>query len=183
MLADKHKVDLSKLKPEQRDRALMRLNASADKAKVGVSLHSLLCFSHGSFQKTALSGLPETEVVCDSVVPDLDLRVKVSRAEMESRAERVTESLKSLLMEVLETANLTPDLVKRVELVGGGSRIPAVQNVVKSVFGSVSKTLDNECTVAAGAALYASKSKTRFLMQSCVLVVTHFLLQKKRCLG
>ncbi len=65
LLLSKHKIDLSALKPEQRDRALMRLNASADKCK------------------TALSGLPETDIVCDSVVPDLDLRVKVSRAEME----------------------------------------------------------------------------------------------------
>ena len=30
------------------------------------------------------------------------------------------------------------------------------QQVVKNMFGSVSKTLDNECTVTAGAALYAS---------------------------
>lgn len=52
VLADKHKVDLSKLKPEQRDRALMRLNASADKAKVGVSLLFISCvFLMVSFQR------------------------------------------------------------------------------------------------------------------------------------
>ncbi len=90
----------------------------------------------------------------------------------------MTEELKSLLAQVVitfgffhlfgkrninllfilkvEAAGLKAEDVKRVEIVGGGSRIPCVQQTVKNFFGSVNKTLDNECTVAAGAALYAS---------------------------
>jgi molecular chaperone DnaK (HSP70) len=139
LLLSKHKIELAKLKPELRDRAVMRLNAQADKAK------------------NMLSGLPDVDVVVDSVTPDLDLRTKVTRAEMEAGAAHVTEELGKLLRDVVAAAGLQVEDVKRVEVVGGGSRVPCVQQLVKSIFGPASlfKTLDNECTAATGAALYA----------------------------
>ncbi len=139
LLVSKHKIDVTQLKPEQRDRAIMRLNVQADKAK------------------NMLSGLPDVDVVVDSVTPDLDLRTKISRSEMEAGAAHVTEELTKLLTEVVAAAGLKVEDVKRVEVVGGGSRIPCVQQVVRNVFGAPSlfKTLDNECTAAMGAALFA----------------------------
>ena len=140
LLATKHKVVLDKLESaKQRERAFLRLNVQAEKAK------------------NMLSGLSEVDVTVDSVVPELDLRTKVSRASMEAGATHVTASLKELLETTVKQAGLEASDVTRVELVGGGSRIPCVQEVVRELFGanSLCKTLDNECSCAMGAALFA----------------------------
>ena len=136
LLASKHKIELDKLKPLQRDRAEMRMEKQAEKAKV------------------MLSGLQETTVVVDSVVPDVDMKFTVTRDEMQNGASKVAEEIKSMLESVVAKAGITNEQLSRVELVGGGSRIPQVQQVVKDMFGNINKTLDNECSVGFGAALY-----------------------------
>jgi hypothetical protein len=135
LLKTKHKIVLDDLKPIQKERALMRLNTQAAKAK------------------SMLSGLPEVDIVVDSVVPELDLRSKVSRAQMEEGASHVVKDIAELLNKVVEKAGLAKTDIVRCEIVGGGSRVPIIQNLVKTEFGQVFKTLDNECSVAMGAAL------------------------------
>jgi len=142
-LKAKHKVDVDALPEQKRERALMRLTMQAEKAK-GI-----------------LSGLAQTHVTVDSVVPELDFNTSISRVEMEAGATEVTQGLKELLEQVVAEAQLDgAATVQRVELIGGGSRIPCVQAVVSDIFEcGVSKTLDNECTVALGAALFAARAE------------------------
>lgn len=139
-LVSRHKVDVGALTGAARDRAHARLSNQAEKVKV------------------MLSGLPEVSTVVDSVVPELDLKTKVTRTAMEQGALEVVTGLKQLLENVVKSAGLASAAdVKRVEVVGGGSRIPCVQQVVRDLFGAalLHKTLDNECCQSYGAALFA----------------------------
>lgn len=137
-LLDKHKVDVDALTGPKRARALQRLQSEAEKAK------------------NLLSGLPEVKVVVDSVVPDLDLHSKVSRGALEATCQPVLDALRALLERTLAAAQVSAGDVDRVEVVGGGCRIPSVLAVAKQLFGEakLGKTLDSECTVALGAALF-----------------------------
>lgn len=136
LLRQKHKVDVETLSPAAKDRALGRLGHQAGKTSA------------------VLSGLPEAEVVVESVVPDLDLRTRVTRTELEQKAQPVLQNLQDLLKSTIAEAGLTEADIKRVELVGGGSRIPVIQNTIKSAVLAPSKTLDNECTQSFGAAIF-----------------------------
>lgn len=61
----------------------------------------------------------------------------------------------------LQTSGLKPDDIHSVELVGGGTRIPAIKKLVKEVFGKEgSTTLNADEAVARGCALQVNRFST-----------------------
>ncbi len=128
-------IDVSKDKM-----ALQRLKESAEKAKI------------------ELSGKMQTEINIPFLTADQNgpkhLVTTLSRSKFEQLVEDLVESTKSPCMRALEDAGLTAGDIDEVILVGGSTRIPSVQELVKRVFAKEPhKGVNPDEVVAIGAAI------------------------------
>ena len=120
--------------------ALQRLKEAAEKAKCD------------------LSSTKETDINLPFVTADESgpkhLQMKITRATFEQLCEPVFERLRGPCKQCLEDAKMSPDDIDAVILVGGSTRIPKVQEVVKAIFGrDPHKGVNPDEVVAIGAAI------------------------------
>lgn len=128
-------IDLSKDKM-----ALQRLRDAAEKAKI------------------ELSGVQSTEINQPFITMDASgpkhLALTLTRAQLENLTHNLIERTREPCLKALKDAGLTKDDISEVILVGGMSRMPAVQEVVKSIFGKEGhKGVNPDEVVAVGAAI------------------------------
>ncbi len=122
--------------------ALQRLKEAAEKAKIELS----------SAEATDIN-LPY--VTADASGPK-HLNVKLTRAKLESLVEDLVERTKGPCVTALKDSGLSASEVDHVILVGGQSRMPKVQEMVKSIFGKEArKDVNPDEAVALGAAIQA----------------------------
>jgi len=120
--------------------ALQRLKEAAEKAKVELS----------NTPKTTLN-LPF--ITADAAGPK-HLNLDLTRAKFEELVDEDIERLKAPSLNALKDAKLKASDIDQVVLVGGSSRIPKVQEVVKELFGKEpSKGVNADEVVAVGAAI------------------------------
>ncbi len=130
-------IDLSK-DPQ----ALQRLKEAAEKAKIELS----------STMSTEIN-LPY--VTADAAGPK-HLVVTLTRAKLEDLVKDLTEKTKGPVQAALKDAGLKASDIDEVILVGGMTRMPSVQELVKSVFGKEPhKGVNPDEVVAVGAAIQA----------------------------
>ncbi len=122
--------------------ALQRLKEAAEKAKIELS----------SSQQTDVN-LPY--ITADASGPK-HLNVKLTRAKLESLVEELINRTKGPCEIALKDAKLTAADIDDVILVGGQTRMPKVQEMVKSIFGKEPrKDVNPDEAVALGAAIQA----------------------------
>ena len=120
--------------------ALQRLKEAAEKAKIELS----------SAQQTEIN-LPF--ITADQTGPK-HLNVKLTRAKMESLVEDLLERTIEPCKAALKDAGLKPGDINEVILVGGMTRMPKVQELVKEFFGrEPHKGVNPDEVVALGAAI------------------------------
>jgi len=131
-------IDLSK------DRmALQRLKESAEKAKC------------------ELSTVMETEINLPFITADASgpkhLLMKLTRARYEQMCEEIFQRSVGPVRQALQDAGVPPDKIDEVVLVGGSTRIPRVQQIVKDLFRGKEphKGVNPDEVVAVGAAVQA----------------------------
>ncbi len=128
-------IDLSK------DRmAVQRLKEAGEKAKI------------------ELSSVMETEINLPFITADASgpkhLAMKLTRAKLESLVEDLVQRTIGPLKQALADAGLKPSEVDEIVLVGGSTRMPRVQQVVKEYFGKEPhKGVNPDEVVAIGAAV------------------------------
>ncbi|MFN3534715.1 MAG: molecular chaperone DnaK [Desulfatiglandales bacterium] len=126
--------------------ALQRLKEAAEKAKM------------------ELSGTLETEINLPFITADASgpkhLTMKLTRAKLESLVEDLLEKLIPRCEIALKDAGLRPSDIDEVILVGGMTRMPKVQEIVRDIFGKEpSKGVNPDEVVAVGAAIQAGVLK------------------------
>src|SRR6476659_5977080 len=134
--------------------ALQRLKEAAEKAKI------------------ELSSTMETEVNLPFVTADQSgpkhLAMKLTRARFEQLVDPILSRLRSPVEQALKDAGLDAKKIDEVVLVGGSTRIPKVQEIVKEMFGKEpNKSVNPDEVVAIGAAVQAgvlSGEKTDILL-------------------
>ncbi len=122
--------------------ALQRLKESAEKAKV------------------ELSSAMETEINLPFITADASgpkhLVTKLTRAKFEQLAEPILKRLMPPVEQAIKDAGLTAKDIEEIVLVGGSTRIPKVQEMVKGYFGKEpNKSVNPDEVVALGAAVQA----------------------------
>ncbi len=128
-------IDLSKDKM-----ALQRLREAAEKAKIELS----------STKDTSIN-LPY--ITADASGPK-HLQMNLSRAKFEQMVSDLVERSRKPCLNALKDAGLTPKDIDEVILVGGSTRIPAVQALVKEIFQKEPhKGVNPDEVVAMGAAI------------------------------
>jgi molecular chaperone DnaK len=120
--------------------ALQRLREAAEKAKI------------------ELSAMQTTEVNLPFITADQSgpkhLQKSLTRAKFEQMVEDLLERSKDPCKKALSDAGLTADQIDEVILVGGSTRIPAVQQIVKDLFRKEpNKGVNPDEAVAVGAAI------------------------------
>ena len=120
--------------------ALQRLKEAAEKAKM------------------ELSSSMETDVNLPFITADASgpkhLNIKITRAKLEALVADLLDKLEGPCRTALKDAGLSPDAINEVILVGGMTRMPAVQERVKSIFGrDPHKGVNPDEVVALGAAI------------------------------
>jgi len=135
--------------------ALQRLKEASEKAKI------------------ELSSTMETEINLPFVTADQSgpkhLAMKLTRAKFEQLAEPILSRLKSPVEQAIKDAGLDAKKIDEVVLVGGSTRIPKVQQIVRDLFGGKepNKSVNPDEVVAIGAAVQAgvlSGEKTDILL-------------------
>jgi len=122
--------------------ALQRLKEAAEKAKIELS----------SSQQTDVN-LPY--ITADASGPK-HLNVKLTRAKLESLVEDLINKTKGPCEIALKDAGLSASQINDVILVGGQTRMPKVQEMVKNIFGrEPRKDVNPDEAVALGAAIQA----------------------------
>lgn len=123
--------------------ALQRLKEAAEKAKI------------------ELSTLMETEVNLPFITADATgpkhLQVKITRAKFEQLSANLVKRLRGPFEQALRDAKLTPAQIDEVVLVGGATRMPMVQALVREMTGGKepNKSVNPDEVVAIGAAIQA----------------------------
>jgi molecular chaperone DnaK len=120
--------------------ALQRLKEACEKAKIELS-----------------SGM-QTDVNLPFITADASgpkhLHVTLSRAKFEQLVDGLIKRTQGPCEQALKDAGMTPDKIDEVLLVGGQTRTPAVQNMVKKIFGrEPNRSVNPDEVVAIGAAI------------------------------
>lgn len=123
--------------------AKQRLKETAEKAKI------------------ELSSAASTEVNLPFLTADASgprhLQATLARTKFNELSHHLVEATLGPLNQALEDAGLAPDNIDQIILVGGSTRIPAVQDSIRRFFGKdPSKSVNPDEAVALGAAIQAS---------------------------
>jgi len=133
-----HGIDLRKDKM-----ALQRLKEAAEKAKIELS-------------STLTTNINLPFITADASGPK-HLDITLTRAKFEELTADLVEMTMGPLRQALKDAGLTPDDIDKVILVGGSTRIPAVQEAVRKATGKEPyKGINPDECVAIGAAIQAA---------------------------
>jgi len=122
--------------------ALQRLKEAAEKAKI------------------ELSSSVETEINLPYIIPvdgvPKHLVIKLNRAKFEQICDTIFKKLIPISKKALTDSGFKKEEIHEVVLVGGSTRIPAVQKIVKDIFGlEPNKSVNPDEAVAVGAAIQA----------------------------
>jgi molecular chaperone DnaK len=114
--------------------------------------------------KKELSSATETEINLPFITADASgpkhLVKKITRAKFESLIEDLVEQTITKIEEVLKDAGVAKGDIKEIVMVGGSTRIPMVQEKVKSFFGKdLNKSVNPDEVVAIGAAIQGAVIK------------------------
>ena len=121
--------------------ALQRLREAAEKAKI------------------ELSSVMETEINLPYVTADADgpkhLLLKLNRAKFEQMTAHLVERAKGPFQDAIKDANLKVDQINEVVLVGGATRMPMIQDLVRDLTGGKepNKGVNPDEVVSLGAAI------------------------------
>jgi len=106
-----------------------------DLTKDPVAYQQLLI--HAERAKIDLTGAHETKIMIPYVTVTkkgpLHLNMPIARRHFETLAKPISQTIKTLLLDTLESANLGHDWVQNVVLAGGSSRIPFVKQIIAEV--------------------------------------------------
>lgn len=128
---EQYKIDVL-----QNARACLRLRAACEKLK------------------KILSANPEAPINIECLMEETDVRGFIKREDFENISIPILERVKGPLEKALQEADLRAENIHSVEVVGSGSRVPAIIRILTEVFGKEPRRTMNasEC-VAKGCAL------------------------------
>ena len=147
--AKKHKGDVRTLA-----RPMAKIRASAKKTK------------------EVLSANEKIPVSIPSLHDDIDFSMTLTRKDLEDAAADVLAASTKPIVDALDAANLTVDDIDGVEIIGGGVRVPKIQQTLRDFFAErktnksdvveLSVHLNGDEAVALGAAFHGANVSTSF---------------------
>lgn len=124
--------------------AMQRINEAGEKAKIELS--------------TMITTIVNLPFITNTSSGPKNLEVEISRAKFNELTKGLVDRVVIPMQNALNDARLTPQELNKIILVGGSSRIPAVQDKIKEITGrEASKSLNPDECVAQGASIQGGK--------------------------
>ena len=124
--------------------AMQRINEAGEKAKIELS--------------TMITTIVNLPFITNTSSGPKNLEVEISRAKFNELTKGLVDRVVIPMQNALNDARLTPQELNKIILVGGSSRIPAVQDKIKEITGKeASKSLNPDECVAQGASIQGGK--------------------------
>ena len=124
--------------------AMQRINEAGEKAKIELS--------------TMITTIVNLPFITNTSSGPKNLEVEISRAKFNELTKGLVDRVVIPMQNALNDARLTPLELNKIILVGGSSRIPAVQDKIKEITGKeASKSLNPDECVAQGASIQGGK--------------------------
>jgi len=103
--------------------------------------------------KKILSANQQAPLNIESLMNDIDVRAMITRQEFEAMVEPLLNRIHVPLEQALADSKLTKEDIDIIEVVGGGSRVPAVKERIQAFFGKpLSFTMNQDEAIARGCA-------------------------------
>ncbi|KAH6635461.1 heat shock protein 70 family [Chaetomium sp. MPI-SDFR-AT-0129] len=103
--------------------------------------------------KKVLSANQQGPLNIESLMNDVDVRAMITRQEFEALVEPLFGRVNAILEQALAEAKLNKEDIDIIEVVGGGSRVPAIKERITAFFGKqLSFTLNQDEAIARGCA-------------------------------
>ena len=134
------KQKILKSKIEENKRAIRRLRTACEKAK------------------RSLSSSTTSQIEIDSFFESHDLNISLTRAKFENLCESLFRKTMKPVEQVLKDSNMSKSQVNEIVLVGGSTRVPKIQELIKEFFNGKEpcKNINPDEAVAYGAAVQAA---------------------------
>ncbi|WP_455682481.1 molecular chaperone DnaK [Thomasclavelia sp.] len=124
--------------------AMQRINEAGEKAKIELST-----------MVTTIVNLP---FITNTNMGPKNLEIELTRAKFNDLTKNLVDRIVTPMQNALNDARLTPEELNKIILVGGSSRIPAVQDKIKEITRKEpSKSLNPDECVALGASIQGGK--------------------------
>lgn len=124
--------------------AMQRINEAGEKAKIELS--------------TMITTIVNLPFITNTSSGPKNLEVEISRAKFNELTKGLVDRVVIPMQNALNDARLIPQELNKIILVGGSSRIPAVQDKIKEITGKeASKSLNPDECVAQGASIQGGK--------------------------
>lgn len=133
-------------------------------------------------QRKVLSANEDANCNVEYLVEEDDFNYNLTRESFEKLAGPVFERFKGFLEHCANESKVNMKELHSVEVIGGGTRIPLVQNIIKEVSQKdhISKTLNQAENCARGAAICAAEVSTYFKVAPFpVIMKNHYAIQCK----
>ena len=110
--------------------------------------------------KRFLSNEDETTIAINSLYNGKDFNISINRATFEDQCKKLFDKIIEPIEEALKVSETKKKDIEEVLLVGGSTRMPKIQEIIKKFFGNkviIQKSLNPDEIVAYGATLQAAK--------------------------
>ncbi|XP_030745877.1 hypoxia up-regulated protein 1 [Sitophilus oryzae] len=142
-------------------------------------------FKEAGRLKNVLSANAEHYAQIEGLIDEQDFKQLVTRQELENLIPDLLDRVARPVEQALKTAHLTIDVVSQVVLVGAGTRVPKVQEILqKTVNRELAKNLNTDEAAAMGAVYKAADLSTgfkvtKFLTKDAVLFPIQITFQRE----
>jgi heat shock protein 4 len=103
--------------------------------------------------KKVLSANQQAPLNIESLMNDIDVRAMITRQEFEAMTQPLIDRIDVILEQALAEAKINKEDIDIIEVVGGGSRVPAIKERIQSYFSKpLSFTLNQDEAIARGCA-------------------------------
>ena len=118
-------------------------------------------------QRIVLSSNNDSYLSVECIFDDIDFSYNMTREEFEQINHQFFKEVQNFFQECLQESKLNIADLHSVERIGGGSRIPKIQEVIGQIFGrELSKTLDASESIARGCTIMAAIISPRYQVQA-----------------
>ena len=155
-----------------------KLKTSIDLNKEEYIKQKIRLKEHCEKAKRELSYKNETEIEVESIAKGKDLDLKLTRAKFEDLCKDLFNLCKEPIYEVLEKSGVEKNDIDEIVLVGGSTRIPKIQSILKELFNGkeLNKKLNPDEAVAYGATIEAAIQMGEYAEDVVLLDVCPFSL-------
>jgi len=125
--------------------------------------------------KEILSVNSDTVVYFDSLINDQDITVKITREEFEKASEDLLKRLNVVVEKFFKSINIPKELIDSFILVGGSTRVPMVQNILKKQIGEnkLANYVNSDEAIVMGSGFQAASLSQEFKVRTIFIKDIH----------